>query len=669
MPGPLINSMQSKLFGRPPLHVLLAEDNPGDVLLMREALTSRFPEVDVSVQPDGELMMQWIDRLDGGNAPRPHVILLDLNLPRVSGEEILWRLRRSQACQGVPTIVVTSSNSSRDEKTMARLGADRYFRKPTDFGEFMKLGDVVATLLAISGEAVKREHSRTPPAAPQRTASKPGASRPTSAKHGRVEYISMPPSSTPGRVMVVDDDQRERLDLVKIVASLGYHPEAAADGEEALEILGTTPVDVIVTDLMMPRMDGFTLLKSLLERGDLTPAVVLTGFANIREALAIVHDLRAYWFMEKPAQRAVLAPLLDRAIRHKRVMAEAELLRRQLSREGYLGDLVGTSEPMQQVFSLIQQAAPSSASVLISGESGTGKERAAAAIHRLSPRAAGPFVAINCSAVPESLMESELFGHEKGAFTGAVGRQTGCIEQSDHGTLFLAEIAEMPMPMQAKLLRVLEDSRVRRLGGHGEISVDVRVLAATNRPVEEALEKKMLREDLYYRLNVFSIAMPPLRHRKEDILPITETLIRALNKRNDCRVTDLKPEVLGLLMGYSWPGNVRELRNVLERAVIVAREGSLLPSHLPPGFGLSREPFPMPAGASTFKFDPGRPLHEVEEAYIRLTLDHTNNNRTRTAEILGISLRTLYKRLSEYAVADAKLRAAARLASSTGTRG
>jgi transcriptional regulator with PAS, ATPase and Fis domain len=334
-------------------------------------------------------------------------------------------------------------------------------------------------------------------------------------------------------------------------------------------------------------------------------------------------------------------------------------LQRQLSLHGVLGDMVGTSEPMRHVFSLIQQVAPKSASVLISGESGTGKERVAAAIHRLSARSAGPFIAINCAAVPESLMESELFGHEKGAFTGAIGRQAGCFEHASGGTLFLDEIAEMPMPMQAKLLRVLEESKVRRLGAQGEISVDVRVLAATNRPLDEALEKKQLREDLYYRLNVFSIFLPPLRHRKEDIPAISDALIRILNQRNDCRVTHIDPEALGMLMSYSWPGNIRELRNVLERAVIIAREGALAPQHFPPGFNLPRTlPAPLPNKPPTgpaLTFEPGKPLQEMEEAYIRLTLNHTNNNRMRTAEILGISLRTLYKRLAEFARADAKL--------------
>src|SRR5579863_3620418 len=341
-----------------------------------------------------------------------------------------------------------------------------------------------------------------------------------------LEYGSLAASYTPPRVLVVDDDPQERQDLARIVTALGYAAEVAGDGEEALETLGANPVDAIVTDLMMPRMDGYTLLQTLLSRGDLTPAIVLTGLGSIREAMAIVHDLHAFWFLEKPAQQAILGPLPERAIRQKRLMAETERLQRQLSLHGVLGDMVGTSEPMRQVFSLIQQVAPKTASVLISGESGTGKERAAAAIHKLSARAAGPFIAINCAAIPESLIESELFGHEKGAFTGAVGRQAGCFEHANGGTLFLDEIGEMPMPMQAKLLRVLEESKVRRLGAQREASVDVRVLAATNRPIDEALEKKQLREDLYYRLNVFNILLPPLRHRKEDIPGIAEALIR-----------------------------------------------------------------------------------------------------------------------------------------------
>jgi transcriptional regulator with PAS, ATPase and Fis domain len=356
-------------------------------------------------------------------------------------------------------------------------------------------------------------------------------------------------------------------------------------------------------------------------------------------------------------------------------MAETERLQRQLSLHGVVGDMVGTSESMRRVFSLVQQVAPKTASVLISGESGTGKERVAAAIHNLSPRAGGPFIAINCAAIPESLIESELFGHEKGAFTGAIGRQAGCFEHASGGTLFLDEIAEMPMPMQAKLLRVLEESKVRRLGGHGEISVDVRVLAATNRSLDEALEKKLLREDLYYRLNVFNILLPPLRHRKEDIPAISEALIRILNLRNDSRVTHLDSDALRVLMSHSWPGNIRELRNILERAVIIAHEGALSPCHFPGDFNLPRQTpaafapaAAPPAAPSSLTFEPGKPLQEMEEAYIRLTLKYANNNRMRAAEILGISLRTLYKRLADFAKADASPDNA-EAASVTGRRG
>jgi len=335
--------------------------------------------------------------------------------------------------------------------------------------------------------------------------------------------------------------------------------------------------------------------------------------------------------------------------------------------------MVGTSAPMRHIFSLIHQVAPTLASVLITGESGTGKERVAAAIHRLSPRAAGPFVAINCASLPEALMESELFGHEKGAFTGALGRQAGCFEHANHGTVFLDEIAEMPMPMQAKLLRFLEDSKVQRLGGHNQISVDVRVVAATNRVVEEAVEKKLLREDLYYRLNVFRIDIPPVRHRKEDLPALVEVLIHTLNTKNDCRVTDLDPAALALVMHYSWPGNVRELRNVLERAIVMAREGTLLEKHFPPTLcvphALSPSKPAPPAGFPAFAFEAGRPLHELEEAYIRLTLEQTHQSRTQTAEILGISVRTLYKRLAEFAEAEAKSRTETLTTASMGASG
>jgi DNA-binding NtrC family response regulator len=475
------------------------------------------------------------------------------------------------------------------------------------------------------------------------------------------------------RVLIVDDDPEERQGLSSKVSALGYAVEMASDGEEALDKLRSIVVDVIITDLVMPRMDGVQLLQALLAVGDLTPTIVLTSFGTVDKAVSIVKDYRAFWYMEKPAQLAILAPLLERAIRQKNLLKETERLRRQLGNQGIFEDLVGTSGAMRTVFSAIQQAAPSSASVIITGESGTGKELVASAVHKASPRSAGAFVAINCAALPETLIESELFGHEKGAFTGALERRAGCFEHANQGTLFLDEIAEMPITMQAKLLRVLEQSAVRRLGGQREIPVDVRVVAATNRPLLDAIDKKMLREDVYYRLNVFHIELPPLRQHKEDIPALAATFIRSINKKNDCRVTDLHPEVLDQLMDYSWPGNVRELRNVLERAVIVAREGTVLPGHLSPAVASAQTPQRQqssPAASSptasssnsttkdSITLAVGQQLEDVERAYIRLTLKHARTHRE-AAAILGISLRTLHKRVSELKAEDSGLALAA----------
>jgi DNA-binding NtrC family response regulator len=457
-------------------------------------------------------------------------------------------------------------------------------------------------------------------------------------------------AATKMTVLVVDDDPIERASLAQIVSSLGYAVEQAGDGEEALAKLEGNAVTAIVTDLMMPRMDGFELLRSLVAAGQAPPVIVLTGFGNIAQAVSIVHEFRAFWFLEKPADPSVLGTLLERAVEYGSLVRETEHLQRQLSYHGVLGEMVGASKPMQQVSTLIQRVAPTSASVLITGESGTGKEMVARTIHRLSPRAARPFVAINCAAVPQDLIESELFGHEKGAFTGAIGRRAGCFEQADGGTLLLDEIGEMPLAMQARLLRALEESKVRRLGGTSEVTVDVRVLAATNRLVS-ALDKKTLREDLYYRLNVFNIHMPPLRERKEDIALLAQSMLTDLNRKHQTQVPNLHASTLERLMSHSWPGNVRELRNVLEWSVITVGKGTIHPWHLPKTFGATIDSSPTQE-PSVPRPEGGKTLDEVEMDYIMYTLQLANNDRKKAAHMLGISVRTLYNRLARPAVPE-----------------
>jgi DNA-binding NtrC family response regulator len=362
------------------------------------------------------------------------------------------------------------------------------------------------------------------------------------------------------------------------------------------------------------------------------------------ETLFVIH--KTFPFLETPAEPRALEMLRQQAVRRERVVDKPGDLEREIPSCGALGELVGASPAMQRIFVTIRQVAPTSAPVLICGETGTGKELVAREIHKYSTRGDGPFVAINAAALPESLIESELFGHEKGAFTGATERRAGCFEQAHGGTLFLDEIGEMPASAQPKLLRILEDLRVRRLGGKSEIPVNARVLAATSPSVAAHL-----REEIYYRLSVFQILLPPLRERKEDIPLIASVMIQDLNKKNGVRVTGLDADVLDLFHMYDWPGNVRELRNVLERATIVAGAGAIGLDHLPfPGFDMrSGRNIPRPSSVNDrLTLQPGQPLSQAEAAYIKLTLEYVNNDRKRAAEILGISLRTLQSRIGEF---------------------
>ncbi len=379
--------------------------------------------------------------------------------------------------------------------------------------------------------------------------------------------------------------------------------------------------------------------------------VVVTAQGTIDSAVQAMR-MGAYDYITKPIDTARLRSILQNASALLGARTELEVTRRKLRDAGSLGSLVGSSKKMQELFRLIEMVAPSTASVLITGASGTGKELVARTIHELSPRRNKPFVPINCAAIPETLIESEIFGHEKGAFTGALERRTGCFELAEGGTLLLDEIGEMPVATQAKLLRVLEDRKLRRLGSKVETTVDVRVLAATNKVPDEAVARGELRNDLYYRLNVFNIHMPMLREHKEDVPALVDCLLQEMSARHGRSAAAVSEAVLHAFQSYSWPGNVRELRNTLERAVIVCEGAVIETKHLPPGFGqtpvrtASDDPDAVHLGVGTT-------VEEAEKMLILKTLEATNNNKTRAAEILGISLKTLHNKLKEYGSAAA----------------
>ncbi|MEW6128319.1 MAG: sigma-54 dependent transcriptional regulator [Acidobacteriota bacterium] len=450
------------------------------------------------------------------------------------------------------------------------------------------------------------------------------------------------------RVLIVDDEESARQGLKELVSSWGYEAEMAADGREALDRMEEFLPTVVISDVIMPNLDGFQLLHHVKETYPETSVILLTGQASIDAAIRSVKDEGAFYYFEKPIDMRRLQLVLKKAAEYGGTRRENEILRRQLREYGAFGDLVGNSDAMREVYYLIEQVAPSSVSVLITGESGTGKEMVARTIHKLSQRVGQPFVAINCAAVPETLMESELFGHERGAFTGAAERRIGCFELANGGTLLLDEIAEMPFLLQAKLLRVLEDRKVRRLGGAKEISVDVRVIAATNKDPFKAVQSNTLREDLLYRLNVINIHLPPLRDRVDDVPMLAQHMVDEMSRRHNKSAQLIKPEAMDVLTGYKWPGNVRELRNVIERAVIICKGDYIEKSHLPQHI-VSPDAEPV----TDFVMIPvGMPLDDVERKVILSTLARTDYNKTRTAETLKISLKTLHNKLKAYKVAN-----------------
>jgi len=446
------------------------------------------------------------------------------------------------------------------------------------------------------------------------------------------------------RVLIVDDEEAARQGLSEVVASWGYVTQTAADGRDAIERVEKFGPLVVVTDVVMPNLDGFKLLAHLRTEHPETSVILLTGQGSVDAAIRSVKDEGAFYYFEKPIEMGRLRLVLRKAAEYSSARRENELLRRQLRQYGCFGDMVGDSEAMREIYTLVEQVAPSAVSVLVTGESGTGKEMVARMIHKLSPRASQPFIAINCAAVPETLMESELFGHEKGAFTGAADRRIGCFELANNGTLLLDEIADMPFLLQAKLLRVLEDKKVRRLGSTKEVNVDVRVIAATNKDPVKAVQQGTLREDLLYRLNVITIKLPALRDHRDDIPLLVQYMIDELSRRHNKSARLMSPDALETLLGHHWPGNVRELRNVVERAVVICDGEQIEKRHLP--FHITgQEPSPT---ADAVMIPIGMPLEEVERRVILSTLARTEYNKTRTAETLHISLKTLHNKLKAY---------------------
>src|SRR3990170_7749810 len=451
--------------------------------------------------------------------------------------------------------------------------------------------------------------------------------------------VAQPQPPAPERVLIVEDDSATRSGLAELVQNGGFLTEEAPDGEEAMRKITTFRPAIIVSDLVMPRMGGLELLRALQDQlTDLT-FILLTAQGTVDSAVEAIKE-GAYNYLSKPVDPQRLQILLQKAVERQSTLREVRHLRRQLREQGSFGRIIGNSPGIRTVYRVIEQSAPTSASVLIAGESGTGKELIAQTIHEISPRASFPFVAINCAAIPETLLESEIFGHEKGAFTGATDRRTGVFELAHRGTLFLDEIAEMMPATQVKLLRVLQERTFRRLGGRQEISVDVRVIAATNVIPQEAVNSGKLREDLFYRLNVFALDLPPLRERREDIPLIVQSFLNEFNRTNGKAVRGVDQEAMYLMERYPWPGNIRELRNVIERATILADSEFIETKHLPPTL-ITRGEESLP----TMTISPGTTVDEAERRLIVLTLEHTRNNKTRAAEILGISLKTLHNKL------------------------
>ena len=446
-------------------------------------------------------------------------------------------------------------------------------------------------------------------------------------------------------ILVVDDDDAHRGMLRTMLRSWGYAVEEATDGDEAVSLVREKSFDAVLTDVRMARMDGIHALKNILEYNPALPVVLMTAYSSVETAVEALR-LGAYDYLVKPLDFEALRHALEKAIEHSRLSVENRELRRQLSDAATRPGILGRSAPIRAMQEIIATVAPTEATVLITGESGTGKELVARALHCASARAEKPLVTVNCAALAENLLESELFGHEKGSFTGADRRREGRFAQANGGTLFLDEIGEMPLPLQSKLLRALQQGEVQRVGADAAITVDVRIIAATNRDLREEVAQKRFREDLYFRLNVICIEVPPLRDRAEDIPVLAAHFLERFASRNRKNVRGFSPQALACMLRYAWPGNVRELENAVERAVILCNGDLITERELPlvvtgPAPVDERQP---EADASLA----GLPLDTVERRAIEETLRQTGDNKSEAARQLGITRATLHNKLRKY---------------------
>ncbi len=444
------------------------------------------------------------------------------------------------------------------------------------------------------------------------------------------------------RVLLAEDDVDTHDEWRESLAAWGFKPEVAEDGERALELIKTFDPHILVADLRMPRKDGLQLLRDIQDLGINLPTIMISGQGDIPDAVEAL-KLGALDYLRKPVDPPHLRRVLNNLAENISMREENLALRRRLAQVGELGALLGSSLAMRRVIASIERLASSSASVVITGESGTGKELVARTIHELSPRRAAPYVPVNCAAIPETLMESELFGHERGSFTGADRRKEGCFEVANNGTLLLDELTDMKVELQAKLLRVIEEQKLRRVGGTAEIPIDVRVLAASNRDVDQAVRDGTLRADLYYRLKVFTIELPPLRERVDDLPALAQMFVQHYATLNHREIAGLDEECLSALKANPWPGNVRQLRNVMERAVIVAEGRTIRKRDLPEEFRTTQS-----GDAASINVRLGSSLEDVEKVLITRTIEFTGGNKTRAAEILGVSAKTLYNKLDRF---------------------